>query len=117
MNKIAPFLVLMLFSCFAQAAKPFMSCADGDYLLSTCVEGYVCVNDREPLTQKVNYLNKEKDGSAMIVTLPFSRDSMGQWEKRPERQRLYIYDYPDGVHPRLLEKANCKWLTKNRNKQ
>jgi hypothetical protein len=103
-------------SVSAMAANvPFMDCGDGDYLLSSCEEGYVCVNGSPPVNQQVTYLNKEKDGAAMIVTLPYTMNLMVQWEKLPNRQRLYIYDYPDGVHPRLTEKVDCHWLKKNKN--
>lgn len=60
MRKDALFSILIASSFFAYAEKPFMSCGDGEYFLSTCVEGYVCINGREPLTQKVNYLNEQK---------------------------------------------------------
>lgn len=111
-------LLLLLFPFYALAAsdagKPFMDCGKGDYVLFYPKDerSFIQVNGYQPLNQTVKYLGAQGDSSAMLVTLPFSRNLMLQWEKLPKRQRLYVYDYPDGVHPRMVEKIDCKWMNK-----
>ncbi|WP_312630948.1 hypothetical protein [Pantoea piersonii] len=107
-------LLLLPFTSFAasDAGQPFMNCGDGDYILYYPKDdrSFIQVNGYQPLNQTIKYLGEQGDSSAMLVSMPFSRDMMLQWEKMPKRQRLYIYDYPDGVHPRMVEKIDCKWI-------
>lgn len=106
------FLIVSVSTEAADAGKNFMNCGTGDYILSypPTDNDFVYVNGSRPSNQTVKYLGDPGDSRRMLVTWPFTRNLMLQWEKLPTRQRLYVYDYPDGVHPRLIEKNDCIWI-------
>lgn len=101
------FLITAMFACTPAWAKalannPPIECGAGDYVL-TVRNNHILINGAAPIQQHI-LLN---EGHQLTVWLLEGMGEAAEYQRNGKDMQLKLFDYPDGVHPRLADRMDC----------